>query len=90
MDELQQLPEDSDLQPQELLSEFRALQMMALYNGRQGSGDATDLDVIAAADAGLAVGKGQIMKKKFDEKMEEFLLQQVWPEARRCRCLDSS
>jgi hypothetical protein len=61
----------SGLDDDGLLSEFRALQMLALYNGPAG-GDASNTmqDDTATAEQGKKC-------KHMDEDLEEFLLQQV-------------
>lgn len=65
LDQLQSLPELSGLSPQQLLDEYRALQLMVLYNGSEPE----------AAAEGL-VGAGD-KKKGLAEDMEEFLAEQV-------------
>ena len=66
LDQLQSLPEVADLQPEALLEEFRALQLMAMYNGPPreptgGDDPATggdDQATVAAADGSLESGGG--------------------------------
>jgi hypothetical protein len=54
------------------MSEFRALQLLALYNGPGGAGSSTT--------EGDVTGGDQAKKAKhMDEDLEEFLLQQVLP-----------
>ena len=59
--QLQSMPAVSHLTPQELLSEYRALQLMAMYNGGN--------DTICS--------KADQAKCKLDAETEEFLVQQV-------------
>jgi hypothetical protein len=82
LDQLQALPWLTELNPQQLLEEYRALQMMVLYNGDSWSG--TQEQSRAEKDAVPDVGPGHVRrdqgsKKKGgrDEEMEEFLVQQV-------------
>jgi hypothetical protein len=56
-----------------LLSEFRALQMLALYNGPAGA-DTSGLGDDVSGGGGDQSKKG---KHAMDEDLEEFLLQQV-------------
>jgi hypothetical protein len=60
----------SGLDDDVLLSEFKALQMLALYNGPAGAEDSTFEDDITSA-------KQDKKCKHVDEGLEEFLLQQV-------------
>jgi hypothetical protein len=62
LDQLQ--PEVACMQPDELLAEFKALQMMVMYNGADASAEAQQ----------QGAGKG---KKDMDAQTEEFLVQQV-------------
>jgi len=66
---LQALPQYNGLQPQQLLEEYRALQMMMIYNGPAAAG----------GDHRTAKDQGKLDNKKtgIDEEVEEFLLQQV-------------
>jgi hypothetical protein len=70
LDQLQ--PEVACMQPDELLAEFKALQMMVMYNGADG-GEVQQ----------QGSGKG---KKGVDAKTEEFLVQQVGPTCCRAVC----
>ncbi len=60
----------SDLDDDGLLSEFRALQMLALYNGPASSSTTALEDDETAGDQAKKT-------KHMDEDLEEFLLQQV-------------
>jgi hypothetical protein len=62
LDQLQSVPEVSRLQPDELLAEYKALQMMVMYNGADSEPDAQQ-----ASKA----------KKGIDAETEEFFVQQV-------------
>jgi hypothetical protein len=71
LDQLQSLPELAGLAPQQLLEEYRALQLMVLCNGggEEAAAAAADGAVGAAAEG---VGTGESSKKKaLAEDMEE-------------------
>ena len=61
LDQLQQVPAIAALGPEELLAEYRALQLMALYNGPSLVGGE------------VPAGK----KKGMDSELEDFMVHQV-------------
>lgn len=73
LDQLQSLPELVGLAPQQLLEEYRALQLMVLYNG---SHEAAAGSPEAAAE-GVGADSAADKKKALAEDMEEYLAGQV-------------